>query len=41
MPVEVTLADKVDFLGALKAYPAERPEAAQARETHMSWVFLD
>ena len=40
MPVEVTLADKVDFLGALKAYPTERPEAVQARETHMSWVFL-
>ncbi len=40
MPVEVTLADKVDFLGALKAYSTERPEEVQARETHMSWVFL-
>ena len=40
MPAEVTLADKVDFLGAAKTYLGERPEVVQARETHMSWVFL-
>jgi aminoglycoside phosphotransferase family enzyme len=36
----VTLTDKVDFLGATESYPAERPKVVQARETHMSWVFL-
>ena len=40
MPVEVTLADKVDFLSAVKAYPTERLDLVQPRETHMSWVFL-
>lgn len=30
---------KVDFLSSAAAYP-ERPERVEARETHMSWVFL-
>ena len=39
-PAEVALADKVDFLSAIGSYPSERPEVVEARETHMSWVFL-
>jgi aminoglycoside phosphotransferase family enzyme len=39
-PAEVALADKVDMLRAIESYPFERPEAVEARETHMSWVFL-
>jgi aminoglycoside phosphotransferase family enzyme len=38
--VEVALADKVVFLSTTASYPAERPEAVETRETHMSWVFL-
>jgi aminoglycoside phosphotransferase family enzyme len=40
MPAEVALADKVAFLCATASYPAEKPEAVETRETHMSWVFL-
>jgi aminoglycoside phosphotransferase family enzyme len=39
-PDAIALADKVDFLGAIGSYPSERPEVVEARETHMSWVFL-
>jgi uncharacterized protein len=39
-PDAVALADKVDFLSATGSYTSERPEAVEARETHMSWVFL-
>ena len=37
---QVAPADKADFLRAIGSYPSERPEAVEARETHMSWVFL-
>jgi aminoglycoside phosphotransferase family enzyme len=40
MPAKVALADKVDFLSAIESYPIERPEVVEARETHMSWLFL-
>lgn len=33
------LQAKVDFLSSAAAYP-ERPDRIEARETHMSWVFL-
>ena len=39
-PAGIALADKVEFLRATASYPAERPEQVEARETHMSWVFL-
>jgi hypothetical protein len=39
MTAEVTLADKVDVLGAARTYLTDRPELVLARETHMSWVF--
>jgi aminoglycoside phosphotransferase family enzyme len=39
-PDAVGLADKVDFLSATGSYPSERLEVVEARETHMSWVFL-
>lgn len=39
-PAEIALAEKVSFLSAIESYPTERPEAVEARETHMSWVFL-
>jgi uncharacterized protein len=39
-PAEVALANKVDFLSAIESYLIERPEVVEARETHMSWVFL-
>jgi aminoglycoside phosphotransferase family enzyme len=39
-PDAVALADKVDFLSATGSYPREHPETVEARETHMSWVFL-
>ena len=37
---ETALADKVAFLSAVECYLNERPEVVEARETHMSWVFL-
>jgi uncharacterized protein len=40
MPAQVALADKVDFLSAIESYPIERPGVVEAKETHMSWVFL-
>jgi aminoglycoside phosphotransferase family enzyme len=39
-PDAIALAAKVDFLSATGAYPSERPEVVETRETHMSWVFL-
>lgn len=38
-PDPVALQDKVAFLRSLAAYP-EAPAAVEARETHMSWMFL-
>ena len=38
--VEVGLADKVAFLGAVEHHAKERPARVEARETHISWVFL-
>ena len=40
MPAEVALADKVNFLSAIGGHPSERPEVVEARQTHMSRVFL-
>jgi aminoglycoside phosphotransferase family enzyme len=40
MQTHVALADKVAFLGAPENHPFERPGQVEARETHMSWVFL-
>lgn len=40
MPADVALADKVAVLSAVESYPVERPEVVEAKETHMSWVFL-
>ena len=39
-PGGIALADKVEFLSRPASYGAEGPEAVEARETHMSWVFL-
>jgi aminoglycoside phosphotransferase family enzyme len=36
---EISLADKVAFLGSQQAYPHPAPEVT-SRQTHMSWVFL-
>ena len=35
----VSIAEKVKFLGNGKIYP-DLPENVEARETHMSWVFM-
>jgi aminoglycoside phosphotransferase family enzyme len=40
VPAEIALADKIEFLSAIESYLTERPEVVEARETHMSWVFL-
>jgi aminoglycoside phosphotransferase family enzyme len=39
LPAATSLAEKVAFLRSPAAY-AEAPRAVEARETHMSWVFL-
>ena len=41
MLAEVTLADKVDFLGAAKNYLGERPDVVQAREDSHVLGLLD
>jgi aminoglycoside phosphotransferase family enzyme len=39
VPVEVALADKIAFLGAVESHAGDRPGSVTTLETHLSWVF--